>query len=455
MFSFHKFSQTLLQSAEFSDYTLAPNSFSIDTRTIKPNDVFVALRGEKVDGHKFIKDAFKKDASGVIAEKSSRDFVLSETKDAPRRNIFFVDEPAKEMTRLASEYRESLLLDVIGITGSAGKTTTKTFLSYLLSRKARTISTEGNLNNQLGVPLMVSRILPEHKYAALEFGASHMGDIKELCEIARPTAGILTPIGAAHLAGFGTLENVYKTKLELADYLPKSAPLVVLDNDDFLLNELKKSGRKFITVGTGSKADRKISDIAAADGKVSFCLDGHGPFSFPSQASFYVQNAALALSLALELVLSWNDIPDAWDEVRFSAGRFHEETLSNGVRVIDDCYNANPISFKNALAAFKLLNVSGKKIVVFSDMRELGDGEVEFHRQIGREIAGAEVDLALAFGELAYYAIETARDTVNARHFLSHEEILKVLKSTLRAGDAVLFKGSRSMRVERILNGLK
>jgi UDP-N-acetylmuramoyl-tripeptide--D-alanyl-D-alanine ligase len=338
-----------------------------------------------------------------------------------------------------------------------GKTTTKEFLFYLLRKKYSVLATAGNLNNHLGVPIMLSRLEPSHQYCVLEMGANHPGEIRTLAEMTIPSGGILTPIGPAHLEGFGSLENVYNTKLELADFLRKDDPLVVLEGDARLLEKIGQRGRQAVTVGYSERAEYRIADVKSQGGEVAFSLNDKGWFSFPGQASFLALNAGLAIAMARSLGLAWEEIPSKWEDVGFASGRFRETILPNGVRVIDDSYNANPVSFEGALVAFRSFSCVGKKIVVFADMLELGAGEERFHSELGEKIAKSGADLALAYGQRARVSIEALESSKTgcvARHFKDSPEVLVALKEVLRPGDLVLFKGSRGMHVEKVLDGI-
>ena len=457
MFSYLEASRLLRVPLEFQDLTHKIRSLSIDTRTLSPGDLFVAFKGEHSDGHEFLATAFENGASGALAGLVEKDAVFLNLQGAkvPVRNLILVRDPQAAMTTLASAYRKSLPVKVIGITGSVGKTTTKEFLSYLLRKKYVTLATAGNLNNHLGVPIMLSRLEPSHQYCVMEMGASHPGEIRYLAELAVPSGGILTPIGPAHLEGFGSLENIYNTKLELVDFLKRGDPLVVPASDELLLEKIERRGHKAVTVGYSDRAEYKISDVRAERGEVSFLMNGTYRFSFPGQAPFLALNAGLAIAMARSLGFSWEEIPPKWDDVGFASGRFRETILSNGVRVIDDSYNANPVSFENALIAFRSLPCAGKKILVFADMRELGADEERFHRELGEKILVSGVDLALAYGRLARSSIDAAKNRIDARHFEDSLGVLEALGKVVRPGDAVLFKGSRSMHVEKVLDGIR
>ncbi len=460
MFSYLDATRLLRVVPEFPDLPLTIGSLSIDTRTLKPGDLFVAFRGDHSDGHAFLAQAFDKGASGALIETHQKDSVIARLRGAQAsvRNLMAVANPQEAMTALAAAYRKTLSVKVIGITGSVGKTTTKELLAYLLRRKFSVLATAGNLNNHLGVPIMLSRLESSHQYAVMEMGASAPGEIGYLADLAAPSGGILTPIGAAHLAGFGTVDNVYRTKLELADYLQPGDPLVVPGGDAVLLEKIRQKGRKAIPVGYSEKDEYRISEVRVSAGEVSFRLNGRGPFSFPGQASFLALNAGLAVAMARSLGIAWEDIQEKWEDVGFASGRFRETILSCGVRVVDDSYNANPVSFANALDAFQSLSVSGKKILVFADMLELGSEEERFHRELGQKIFVSGVDVALAYGKCARASIETVMRSGSrcvAKHFEGSDETLGALKDLLRPGDAVLFKGSRSMHVEKVLDGIR
>lgn len=460
MFSYLEAGRLLHVSPDFQDLSLTLRNLSIDTRTLNPGDLFVALNGERCDGHDFLVTAFEKGASGVLIDHCQKEAALAKLLAAKSsfHNLIPVPNPQAALTMLAAEYRKTLPVKVIGVVGSAGKTTTKEFLAHLLGKKYSVLATAGNLNNHLGVPIMLSRLEPSHQYSVMEMGASQPGEIRALAEIAAPSGGILTPIGPAHLEGFGSLENVYNTKLELVDFLRKDDPLVVLETDVILAEKIARKGRKAITVGYSERAEYRITDVRMEGGEVSFYLNGQGQFSFSGQASFLVQNAGLAIAMARSLGLAWKEIPQQWADAGFAAGRFRETILPNGVRVIDDSYNANPVSFGNALNAFQSLPGTGKKIVVFADMLELGDEEERFHDELGEKIAASGAAVAFAYGKrtrASIKSLEGAKTGCFAKHFKDSRETLEALKEVLRPGDVVLFKGSRSMHVEKVLEGIR
>ncbi len=456
VFSYLEASQLLRVSPEFPDPSILIKSISIDTRTLKAGELFVAFKGENGDGHDYVEAAFQKGASGALFDKRNTEDLIRaiRSSNTPIRNLIPVEDPQKAMTQLAVSYRTSLSVKTIGITGSVGKTTTKEFLAFLLRQSHPTLSTFGNLNNHLGVPIMLSRLLPEHRYCVMELGASHPGEIAYLSDLIKPSAAILTPIGPAHLAGFGSLENVYDTKLEIVDFLDQKAPLITSDQDLYLQEKIRQKKKSFTLVGFSPKAEYHISDVNLRRKQVSFKLNGRGPFVFPGNAPFLALNAALALAMVRSLSIPWEVLPEDWSAVTFPSGRFHETILPNGVRIIDDCYNANPISFGNALKAFQALECEGRKILVFADMLELGKEEDHYHYELGQAIMAAQIPYALAYGEKTQFsidAIQQAKANCSAVYFQNPKQLTVSLLEILRPGDAVLFKGSRSMHVEKVL----
>ena len=306
---------------------------------------------------------------------------------------------------------------------------------------------------------MISRIKPDHAFAVLEAGASHAGEIDYLASMIRPMSAILTPIGPAHLQGFGTLENVYRAKTEVLRYLSTDSPMVVPDHDERLHQLLRDSGKRFIRAGSSARADYHFSDVRVRNGMVRFKVNETSTFSFPGQASFLALNATLAIALADQLGVSIAEMPSEWADLELVSGRFCETVLPNGIRVIDDSYNASPLAFATAIEAFRKITANGKKILVFADMLELGADEVCYHREIGEKIALSGIDAAYAFGDRSRNSIdvirERSREILDARHFSSADDLVSALGKLLRPGDLVLLKGSRGMRVEKVLAGIE
>lgn len=454
MFSFHDIARELGAHLEFPQSGIPATSFSIDTRTLQPGDVFVALPGTQGDGHQFLQSAFEKGAAGAIVKST---FSLPEDPANRLRNLIPVESPEKALADLARAYRSAVKIPFIGVTGSVGKTTTKEFLHYLLSREHRVLATQGNFNNHLGLPLTLLKLTENHQYGLAELGANHVGEIRFLAGILQPSLAIITQISPAHLEGFGSLDNIYKAKSELLEELPRDGIAVIPDHDPVLWALAKQLPVKVIRVGRSASADYRVENAASRDGKVFFEINGKR-FCFPGKAPFLSLNAGMALATYDCLGLDWSRVSEAWNDFSAPRGRFEALELPGGVDIIYDGYNASPTSFRFALEAFAQIPSRGRKIVVFADMLELGSDAVHFHQDLGEKIALIQADAAFAYGPLAKHAIEAAsaeNENLNARHFLNPGELEDFLCLFLHSGDTVLFKASRGMKMDLVVEHLR
>ncbi len=461
MFFFRDVCQALGVYALLPDPSAVVFGASIDTRSLQAGELFVALKGSRQDGHLHLEKAFENGASGALVDAAIFNANPARFLDHPNifRNIIPVANPEQALTQLAQWMRDRSEPDaVIGVTGSVGKTSTKEFLTYLLSGKAPVLSNQGNFNNHLGLPLTLCRFRPEHAYCVAELGANHRGEIRQLAQILRPDCGILTQIAPAHLEGFGSLEDIYETKLELAESLPIGGCLILPDDDPHLLEKAQAFPVEIVRVGMTHAADYRVSEICAAHGRVSFKINGYS-FTFPGLAGFLARNAAMALAAAELAGLALKDIPGTWDDFKLPDGRFQEQILDSGVRVIFDGYNANPSSFQKALEAFAQLDAgAGRKFLVFSDMLELGPEEKRWHEDLGRAVSGQPLEYAAAYGERsrdAIAALKRESPRFEAEHFAAPADAALALKRRLKAGDVVLLKASRGMRIEQIIEALR
>jgi UDP-N-acetylmuramoyl-tripeptide--D-alanyl-D-alanine ligase len=439
----------------------SPQAFSgasIDTRTIQPGNLFIAFKGEKSDGHLFLDEAFRKGASGALVDRRFFEAQIKPVSPSLYKNLLPVENVQEALTQLATIYRASLKLKAAAITGSVGKTSTKEFLSYLLRQKYSVLSNEGNFNNHLGLPLTIFRMKPEHEVAVCELGANHVGEIRFLSTILKPDIAAITCVAPCHLEGFGSLEKIYQAKLELFESLSEGAPAILGDEDPVLIKQASRMNLKFIKVGESAQADYRFTDVRVEQGSVSFLLNGKKRFSFPGIAAFLVKNAAMAIAVAEAMGVSLAEMPEAWVDIKMPAGRFQEQTLFSGVRVIFDGYNASPASFAAALTTFDSLRVEGRKILVFADMLELGNEEKSHHTQLGVKIAQCRFDNIVAYGDRSKFAIDAIRvenPTLQVHHFENAEQAALYLKDKIQSGDALLLKASRGMKIETILKTLQ
>ena len=424
---------------------------SIDSRTIKEGELFVALKGERFDGHEFLMNAMEKGRGALVSTPPAVAF--------KGKTIVYVKNTLKSLQDIAHYVRKKRGVTVIGVTGTNGKTTTKELIASILGRGHRVIKNSGNLNNHIGLPLSLTRIGEGDEYAVMEMGASIKGDIKELCEIAAPDYGVITNIGPGHLEGFGNLESVRNTKLELFDAV---RTIVVNADDGFLMEGIaqraREGGPKVITFGITNRADVSARDIVLEERRSLFSLcmkDAQcSETALHVNGNFNIYNALAAASVCSALGIGPGDIAAG---IRSFVGvpmRLEMKELL-GATVISDVYNANPASMEEAIKELVRLR-KGRAIAVLGDMLELGAYAEEAHRKLGRWMSQLPVDVFIAVGTMMPRAAEefsadnghslrmtrTAHDSSEAR---------RILLSLCSEGDTVLVKGSRGMHMERIV----
>lgn len=433
---------------------------SIDTRTLRPGDCFFALTGTQADGHLFLEKAFSLGASGaVISDAYYREHLQGRPFPSGFKNILTVENPSVFLAELAAWHRSRFSIPFVGVTGSVGKTSTKEFLSYLLASQAGAegvLATRGNLNNHLGLPLTLLELNGAHRYCVAEIGANAAGDIAYLCRILKPTAGIVTCVAPVHLEGFGSLKTIYQTKTDLFRAIPPGAPAVTTAGDPEMDAIADALPVKVFRAGTDRSCQGMISDVCVDGEKVSFLYRGLYRFSFPGVAAFLAVNAAMALLMVESLGLPLDRLPAHWEGFKLPDGRFSIKTIAGGIRVIHDGYNASPKSFEKALETFSSLACKGKKILVFSDMRELGESSRDFHRALGVKIASSGLDAVYAYGSESLSAIDAVLPVMpQARHFSGPEDLAAHLAGTLQPDDVILLKASRGMKIERVIEELQ
>jgi UDP-N-acetylmuramoyl-tripeptide--D-alanyl-D-alanine ligase len=427
----------------------------IDSRKIETGDLFIAIIGENQDGHNFVESAVENGASAVIVD---RVIVLPDEVTALK-----VEDTTTALQDIAHYYRSKQLdLKVIAVTGSAGKTTTKDMTASVLSQKFSTLKTEGNYNNHIGLPLTLLNLDGSEDFAVLEMGMSGFGEIALLSEISSPNAGIITNVGAAHLEQLGSLENIAKAKKELVDSLDKSA-VVFLNNDNKYTKKMGKDFKgKTIYFGFEQGADLRVTDYSLN------MTELRQDFRFKYRDEFYdfyikkpgkhnVYNALSAAAVGLEYNISTEDIQRGLLEADFTSLRMETITLDNQAVLINDCYNANPLSVR---AAVDVLNEfpGERKIAVLASMLELGKESAAAHEDIGNYIFEKNIDILVTVGKLAEMIALGAEKSgmLNEKiySFNSNEEAADFLKSEYREKDIILVKGSRANEMEKISDKL-
>lgn len=415
---------------------------SIDSRTIKQGELFIALKGTRFDGHNFLSEALK------IGSGSLVNIHLGEAVNG--KTIIYVNDTLKALQEIARYMRLKKGIPAVAVTGSNGKTTTKELIASILGTGYRVLKNTGNLNNHIGLPLSLARISDEDEIVVLEMGASGPGEIKELCEIAVPNYGVLTNVTQAHLEGFKDLETVRKTKLELLDYIGGA---IVNADDPFLMEGIHLSGFKGLLIRYGIKNSAEISatDIRLLENGSIFNLhtDENKYIEVHPMISgmFNIYNMLAAASVGYLFNIDLQNIKNAIDSFTGLPMRLEIKEL-DGIKVISDTYNANPASIEEAIKELVRIG-KGRIIAVLGDMLELGSYEEEAHRRLGRFMSGLPVDIFIAVGpRMAFAASEFSGSVYKLQ---SAMEAGKLLKEISRKGDTVLIKGSRGMNMDKVL----
>lgn len=421
------------------------SGFAIDTRRINRGEVFVALAGEKVDGHEFVAMAARQGAAGALVARW-------QDVDLPQ---VVVPDVLAALQDYARDWRQQFDLPLIGVTGSNGKTTTKEMLAAILGQAGPVLATRGNFNNHIGMPLTLCELGDEHRMAVIEMGANHPGEIAELAAIAAPNAAIVTLAGAAHLEGFGSVEEVARTKGAMYEALPEQG-LAVINNDDAyagLWRQMAAHCRQ-LSFGLQPGADVTAQDISGNDSGGS-CFMLHSPMgsvavSIPLPGRHNVMNALGAAAVSLGLGLTPAQVDSGLGGMQAVAGRLRIVPGLHGARIVDDSYNANPVSVKAAIDW--LAGQSGRRWLALGDMAELGADAPRWHREVGEQARAAGLDRLLGLGPLSREAV--AGFGTGATHYESQAVMIAALGEALADDVTLLVKGSRSAQMEQVVAGL-
>ena len=418
-----------------------------DSRKVVPGCVFVCFPGERVDGHDYAAAAYRAGASYIIANHP--------VEGVPEDRTVIVPSSHHAMVRMASNYRMLFSPLMIGVTGSVGKTTTKEFCYAVLSAFGNTLKTEGNQNNEIGLPNTLLRLDDATEYAVVEMGMSNLGEIERLTRAARPAAGIITRIGVSHLENLGSRENILKAKLEICYGLPDGAPLV-LNADDDMLPKAKLPGRlRPVWFGIDSPdADVRALNITAGDSGTDFLLSdreyGEFPVHIPTVGLHTVSDALAAYGAATRLGLDPARCATALSNYQ-TTGMRQNIVRKAGITIIEDCYNASPDSMRAALGVLESQEAD-RHIALLGDMLELGSVSEEAHRQVGEWAAEAGVDLLIAYGpRSAAMAQAAAGKGVTTLHCETEQEVVGYVRQNVHAGDALLAKASHAMKLDQVL----
>ncbi|MER2560967.1 MAG: UDP-N-acetylmuramoyl-tripeptide--D-alanyl-D-alanine ligase [Myxococcaceae bacterium] len=425
-----------------------------DSRQITKGCLFVALKGEKFDAHDFLSQAVDAGAGGVIVEQGRAGSL--EGKDV---TVFEVTDTLNALGRLGRAHRDRFSFPIGAVTGSNGKTTTKELIASILQTRGPALKTQGNLNNEIGVPLTLFNLEPRHVAAIVEMGMNHAGEISRLTDIARPDAGLITVVQPAHLEGLGSIEGVAMAKGELFGGLSDKATAVVNLDDFRVAGQAPRAKGPLLTFGRDEKADVRLLSVTAQgrDG-LSLTIRAKGvDFSVALRlvGDHNAMNATGAFAMGLALGYSGEECVRGLESAQAHARRLQILDAPNNVTVVDDCYNANPASMTAALETLSSLATSGRPVAVLGDMLELGSDEAKAHAQMG-VVASDRARVIAFFGPRMRAAHENAKKKLGqaAQHFEDVTKLNEWLSHELRAGDVVLVKASRGMKLERVVEAL-
>jgi UDP-N-acetylmuramoyl-tripeptide--D-alanyl-D-alanine ligase len=433
---------------EQSDGKTSIERISTDSRTIKKDELFVALRGENFDGHKFVADVAKNGAAGAIVDATWKEKVPSEFA------ILRAKDTLLAYQNLAANYRNSLSLKVVAITGSNGKTSTKDFCASVLGRKFRVTKTQGNFNNHVGLPRTILEATSEHEFGVWEIGMNHPGEVAPLAKIAAPDTAIITNIGVAHIEFMGTREAIAQEKGALAETVGGEGTVILNADDPFSEGIAKRTRARIVLAGVNSGVLRATDIEQGASGSEFTILEGahrcRAQLSVPGL--HMVQNALLAVAAGRAFGVSLEECAIGLGTAPLTNARLQIKEV-NGVRFLDDSYNANPDSMKAALRTLVELDADGTRIAVLGEMRELGAESQRGHEEVGEEAAALGVDRLIGIGEMGGIISGAAKKAglEKSNNVGSTSEAADLLTEIAEPGDLVLIKGSRLARTEEVI----
>ncbi len=463
------------------------SSISLDSRNLKKNALFIAIKGERYDGHNFLKEALKNGAKGAvvnsnyestkllraIAKQSDEVVARHEVPWQSQRSeglphslcslamtsnfriLIQVTDTRKALGDIAQGYREKFRIPLIAITGSDGKTTTKELTVNILSSRFHLVKNSGNFNNEIGLPLTIFKLTKRTEVAIVELGMNRQGEIKRLSEIAEPTIGVITNIGESHQGFFKNRYGIARSKAELLAGLGKSTVILNRDSDYFSFLKRRAKGR-VITFGIKKKSDFQAEDIVLSSSGIEFRV-GNLRLKVPLLGYFNVYNVLVAIALAKEFKIPNQEIKKKLQNFRPLLHHF-QLVVSKKFRIIDDTYNSNPFAFRKAIEQLKIMKTKGRKVIIAGEMKELGKFSKKAHYSIGEFIAKSKIDFLVTIGKTAKEIGRGAKEggfrKENFLHCQSNEEVVKS-KNLLLPDDLILIKGSRAVHLEEVVKEMK
>lgn len=440
------------------DENLICNKFSKDTRTIKQKDTYIGIKGENFDGNKFWEEALDKGAQCVIIQNQEIDKRLQEKYK--KQAIIKVENTLEALYKIATLKRELCNIPVIAVTGSVGKTSTKDMIANVLAQKFKVLKTQGNNNNNIGMPFTILN-LEEQEVMVLEMGMNHLGEISLLSKIAKPDVCVITNVGTSHIGNLGSRENILKAKLEILD--GNNNATIIVNNDNDLLHkwyEENKNVRDIKTYGIKEKSTANAKNISLFPESSEFVCklaDKDIKINVPVSGEHFILNSMCAILVGKHLGLTDEQIKNGIETFELTKKRMDIEILKNGIKIINDTYNASFESMKASLEILK--NYNTRKIAILGDMFELGEFAEELHRKVGKEVVKNDIDILICSGENAKYIADTAKvegmNKDNIYYFEDKEKIIELLENIKKPEDVILWKASNGMKFFDLVDKFK
>ncbi|WP_062106611.1 UDP-N-acetylmuramoyl-tripeptide--D-alanyl-D-alanine ligase [Bacillus niameyensis] len=434
----------------FKEHSIKGVAF--DTRIIEEGNLFVPLRSEKADGHQYVQMALENGAAAVLWQKDEP----NPPKNAP---VLIVEDTLLALQELAHSYRKQVAPKVVGITGSNGKTTTKDIAASVFSEKYRVHKTDGNFNNHIGLPITILLMPEDTEVLILEMGMNHTGEISVLTKIACPDVAIITNIGEAHLQELGSRKAIAEAKLEIIEGLTENGLLVYPGSELLVSSKVSSLHQyRFQTFGESSENDLYPAQIKIDENGSTFIVPGLSNESLfiPLAGNHNVQNALAVILAARELFIPTSSIKQGLKSVKMSNMRMEWHQGIKGTKILNDAYNASPTSMRAVISMFS--NMKGEKIVVLGDMLELGEEEINYHQQIGDELDPRKIKYVFTYGNLGKYIAKAAKQHFKDDHvfaFTNKDELIATLTSKIIGNEIILFKASRGVKLEEVVDALK
>ncbi|HVI06806.1 MAG TPA: UDP-N-acetylmuramoyl-tripeptide--D-alanyl-D-alanine ligase [Candidatus Binatia bacterium] len=440
-----KIAEFISASGEFRD--AEAQAYSIDSRAIAEGELFFAVKGDRLDGHDFVEQALAKGAVAAVVRRDQLGRFSSPSR------LLAVDDTLVALQALATAVRKMWGKTLVGVTGSAGKTTTKEAIAHVLGARFRVLKSEGNFNNHFGLPLMLLKLEPEFDVAVIEMGMSHAGEIRALAKIAQPEIGVVTNVAPVHLEFFDSLAGIAKAKYELVESLPSNGAAILNADDEYVSQFGRGFKGKVVLYGTSPSADVRAENIVARGaGGTEFEVvadSAHAGASLPLVGQHNVLNALAAVAIGMQMGMSLSDCATALSTIKAADKRGQVVQFGN-ITVINDCYNSNPKALKAMVDALASMPAS-RRVVVAGEMMELGPAAEQMHREAGEYIARRKIDTFLGVRGLAKAMVEGANSGTRAEFVATPEEAGEWLAREARDGDVVLLKASRGVKLEKAL----